>query len=138
MIGMKKNFHSFIIVKKNFQSVIIVKKNNALNVLLPIDTELYVVLDDRREKKRGGRPFKSFKDKKEIYVKFTDNQREYMREIFKVNIYPENYIDLFHIIKSIGFIGQYITIKNIKSWFSNERFSKNPKNRRRIKKNCEL
>jgi hypothetical protein len=83
---------------------------------------IHCIIYEPSEKKREGRPFKFF-NKKDIYVKFTDIQREYMQELFKVNIY-QNYIDVFHIIKKIGFIGQKITIKNIKSWFSNERFRK--------------
>lgn len=61
-----------------------------------------------------------------------------MKDVFKENIYPQNYLDLFYIIKSIGFVGQYITIKNIKSWFKNERFRKKPYNRKRLnnKKHC--
>ena len=114
-------------VQPNFQSVIILKKNSVLNVVLPIETELYVVLYDRKKKKTG-RPRKDYTDKllkKKQYVKFTKNQRKYMKEVFLVNIYPDNYNYLFNIIKSIGYIGQYINIKNIKSWFSNERFRNN-------------
>jgi hypothetical protein len=117
--------------KKNFSSVtkIMVKNYSVLNVLSPTNIELGVVLYDNKPKsnqvKKIGRPLRSKKDKllKKIkYVKFTKRQKEYMWKVFNIDRYPGDYVGVYIITKSLGYIGQYITLDKIKSWFSNRRF----------------
>jgi hypothetical protein len=76
-----------------------------------------------------GRQSKSQKKlNKTLYVRFTKNQKDYLRRIYKVLQSPKNHYEfIMESLLRMSFPGQVITNQKIYAWFKNQRFRTNKK-----------